>query len=114
MTDIELLQLEQCLDECFEPFICPIVCAVVGGLEEVINEIFGACALTLMYGEQSIEVELLRDYRDNVLSQTPEGREIIKLYYQWSPVIVRAMQEDGAFKQEIIDIVDEIFPMLSR
>ncbi len=31
----------------------------------------------------------------------PEGQEIIKLYYQWSPLIVKAMEGDKAFKQEV-------------
>ena len=51
------------------------------------------CPIVLLFGEGSDEVKLLREYRDTILSQTPEGREIIKLYYQWSPLIVKAMQK---------------------
>jgi hypothetical protein len=72
------------------------------------------CLAQSMYGEDSNEVELLRSIRDNVLSKTQEGRELIKLYYQWSPIIVRAMEEDEEFKEEIKDIIDEILPMISQ
>jgi hypothetical protein len=51
------------------------------------------CAVTALYGERSKETELLRNVRDAVLTQTPEGRECIKLYYAWSPVL--AQVENG-------------------
>jgi hypothetical protein len=60
-----------------------------------------------MYGEVSEEAELLRELRDNILAQTPEGREVIRLYYQWSPVIVKAMEEDEEFKEKVQEVVDE-------
>ena len=44
--------------------------------------------------------------RDNILSQNPEGQEIIRLYYELSPVIVKAIEEDEELKeQEMIDVV---------
>ena len=54
-----------------------------------------------IYGQDSEEVEILRHFRDKVLSKIPEGQEIIRLYYEWSPVIVKAMELDGNFKKEI-------------
>ena len=70
------------------------------------------CPVATLYGEDSYEVEQLRYFRDNVLSKTHEGRELIKLYYQWSPVIVRAMKADEEFKKEIKQTVDVILPMI--
>jgi len=40
------------------------------------------------------------------LSQTPEGQEIIRLYYEVSPVLVKAMEEDEGFKQEVKQMID--------
>ena len=40
------------------------------------------------------------------MSQTPEGRELIKLFYFWSPFIVKAMEEDEAFEEEIRGMID--------
>jgi hypothetical protein len=37
-------------------------------------------------------VELLRNFRDKILSKTPEGQEFIKLYYQLSPALVKEMK----------------------
>jgi len=67
-----------------------------------------------MYGEGSREVTLLRALRDNLLSQTSEGKELIKLYYQWSPVIVRAMETDEGFKKELKSMIDELLPLIEK
>ena len=58
-----------------------------------------ACPSEAIYGENSEEVEVLRYVRDNLLNQTPEGREIIKLYYQWSPVVIRLWKKMKISKQ---------------
>ena len=65
-----------------------------------------------MYGSSSVKTKALRYLRDNVLSKTHEGRELIKLYYQWSPVIVRAMEGDEDFKEDVKAMVDEILGMV--
>ena len=72
------------------------------------------CLAETIYGSDSYETELLRSIRDNLLSKSLEGRELIKLYYQWSPVIVKAMQADEEFKQAVKDIIDEILPVISQ
>ncbi len=72
------------------------------------------CALLRVYGENSVEVELLRYIRDNILSQNPEGRELIKMYYQWSPVIIAAMENDEEFREEVREIIDEVLGLVTE
>ena len=72
------------------------------------------CATERIYGEDSRETVLLRNFRDDFLSKTPEGQGIIKLYYQWSPAIVKAMEEDEAFKKKIKEMVDEVLPLIIK
>jgi hypothetical protein len=72
------------------------------------------CPSQEIYGEGSLELTLLRAVRDNLLSQTPEGQELIKLYYQWSPVILKAMEEDEGFKQALKDMIDKVLPVISK
>ena len=66
------------------------------------------CPAQLIYGEYAEEINLLREFRDEVLSTTPEGREFIELYYQWSPVVIQAMEEDEGFKEMVKEIVDAL------
>jgi hypothetical protein len=70
------------------------------------------CAMALLYGDYSDETTLLRFVRDSILSKTPEGREVINLYYQWSPIIVQTMTAEENFKKELKDIIDDLLPLL--
>jgi len=70
------------------------------------------CPILCAYDGDSEEVELLRYIRDNVLTQSPEGQEIIRLYYEWSPAIVQAMEEDEEFKGEVKEIIDGVLPLI--
>lgn len=72
----------------------------------------GSCPSETIYGSDSYEVELLRSIRDNVLSKTQEGQELIKLYYQWSPFIVRAMEADDDFREDIKEMVDGMLSVI--
>jgi hypothetical protein len=72
------------------------------------------CVLEQIYGEHSEKTELLRYFRDNVLSQTPEGQEIIKLYYEMSPVIVEMMEKDESFKQEVKHGIDGVLELIKE
>ena len=71
------------------------------------------CLLLELYGEHSEEVNCLRYVRDEVLRKNPEGRELIKLYYQISPAIVRVMREDKHFKEELREIIENILSKLN-
>ena len=72
------------------------------------------CPFATIFGEDSEEVEILRYVRDNVLSQTPEGQELIRLYYQWSLVIVKAMEEDEEFKTDVKELVDGFLGLIKE
>ena len=72
----------------------------------------GLCPTEKLYGEHSEEAQLLRYLRDNVLSKTLEGREITRLYYQLSPVIIKAMEEDEDFKEDVKELLNGILPLI--
>ncbi len=80
--------------------------------ECVFSIIKWACSLIPIYGEDSEEVKLLRTFRDEVLSQSPVGREIIELYYQWSPAIAKAMEEDAKFRQDVKEMIDGVLMLM--
>ena len=70
------------------------------------------CPLEKLYGEESGETELLRNSRDNLLNETPEGQELIRLYYEWSPAIAKEMEENEVFKKEVQEVIEEILPLV--
>jgi len=66
------------------------------------------CLVEQIYGEDSVEVALCRCIRDSVLRNTTEGREIIKIYYDWSPHLVRALKEETGLKDQVKKVIDHI------
>ena len=70
------------------------------------------CVLEKLYRGNSEKTTLLRNFRDEVLSSTAAGRELIKLYYQLSPAIGVAMVQDEMLKQDVQNRVDDIFPLV--
>ena len=72
------------------------------------------CISESLYGEHSEETELLRYLRDNILSQTLEGQEIIKLYYELSPVIVQMMNEDEELKEQVMEMIDGVVKVIGE
>jgi hypothetical protein len=52
-------------------------------------------------------------FRDNVLSKTPEGQGVIKLYYEWGPAVVKAMEEDEIFKEEVKAVINGFLSLVN-
>jgi len=74
----------------------------------------GPCSSEFIYGEHSEETKLLRSFRDNVLSRTQEGQTIIRLYYLWSPIIVKVMEEDEEFRQKVKGMIGGVLPLIEE
>jgi hypothetical protein len=37
---------------------------------------------------------------------------MIRLYYEWSPIIVKAMNEDEEFKAQVKVVIDGVLPLI--
>lgn len=74
----------------------------------------GPCAAESIYGENSEETELLRKYRDNVLSKTPEGQEIIKTYYKFSPKVTMLLKQRQLLKNRVKTFFDGMLPGIRK
>jgi hypothetical protein len=72
------------------------------------------CPSTKIYGAYAEETKILRYFRDNVLSQTPAGQELIKAYYEWSPIILNAMEKNKDFEEEIKEMIDAMLPLIQE
>jgi hypothetical protein len=85
------------------------------GVGDIRGTIYGAphpCAAKEIYGEHSKEVELMRYARDNILKSTSEGQELIKLYYEWSPVILKAMKKNESLKEQVKELIDGVLLLI--
>ena len=62
----------------------------------------------------SEQTELLREYRDNVLSKTPEGQEIINTYYKFSPAVTELLERRPLLKDKARRIIDNMLPGIRK
>jgi hypothetical protein len=72
------------------------------------------CLAEKIYGEDAEETALLRLVRDELLSTTPEGQELIRLYYQWNALLARVPGDNAAVREEIKELIDEILPVFEE
>ena len=91
---------------------CHFDCEGNGGPTTTTTIATKPCIAEKLYGEYSEEAELLRDYRDNVLSKTMEGQKLISLYYKLSPSIVVAVENNERFKEIVKQRIDEVLPFI--
>jgi len=72
----------------------------------------GPCPLERVYGEHAKETELLRCFRDEVLSRSPGGIEIIRLYYELAPGLVEAIDWDNECRENAKQLFDSVLPLI--
>jgi hypothetical protein len=72
----------------------------------------GLCPVEKMYGAESKEAVVLRKLRDTVLRKTPEGRKLIRRYYQWSPRLLTMMENNESIKDTLKTLLGEMLPLI--
>ena len=72
------------------------------------------CAAEAIYGRDSEETGLLREYRDKVLSKTSEGQEIIKTYYKFSPPVTKLLEQRPLLKNRAKAFIDSMLPGIKK
>jgi hypothetical protein len=74
----------------------------------------GPCAAEAIYGENSEQTELLREYRDKALSKTPDGQEMIKTYYKFSPAVTKLLESSPLLKKKAKAFIDSMLPGIRK
>jgi hypothetical protein len=70
------------------------------------------CVAEAIYGKDSEETELLREYRDKVLSKSASGRQMIKTYYELSPAVVEVLQKNDTDRSSARRVLDSLMPAI--
>jgi len=70
------------------------------------------CPAELLYGKDSEETALLRYWRDACLRGSAEGREMIALYYRYSPVIAQVLGDDEELQAAAKAIADAVLAFI--
>ena len=81
--------------------------------QDVYGKIIQACPLTGILAEKE-SLNLLRQFRDLVLAQTPLGKECIQFYYQHAAEISSLFQSNPILKHAAAAILEELLPYLKH
>jgi hypothetical protein len=71
------------------------------------------CLTAYLLGDGSPELDILRQFRDEVLSKTAAGREIIRLYYYAGPMLIQAMEKDEKLRDYMTKLLDTALLLLA-
>ena len=64
------------------------------------------------YSRDDEETELLREYRDKVLSKSATGRQMIKTYYELSPAVAEVLQKNDTARANARRVLDSLMPAI--
>jgi hypothetical protein len=70
--------------------------------------------ITLKEDSRTRDLQILRKFRDEVLSETPVGQEIIRLYYELGPTIIKVMEENKEFKKDVKEMIDGVLMLIEE
>ncbi len=72
------------------------------------------CPLERVYDPDAAETKMLRRYRDAVLQKTPGGLKLVRLYYEWSPTILKVLEADVHCVKKIRAVLDGFLPLIEK
>lgn len=72
------------------------------------------CPAEVALDQETQTLNTLRRFRDEVLSQTPEGKKYIELYYRYAPEISRLLVKNTDLRNETRKALKKILPNITR
>jgi hypothetical protein len=80
----------------------------------ITTEAGGPCPAVKLYGEGSEQVEMLRQYRDEVLGQTAAGRRIIQGYYFLAASAEKMFEASPVLRRAARNTMDALLPLIQN
>jgi len=80
----------------------------------VTEEGSSGCAAESVLADDPESLNLLRQFRDDVLAKSEKGNALIELYYQKSPLIVELIEKDPALKEKCRESLKAIMPSIRK
>lgn len=72
------------------------------------------CPFEVVLADDEKGLYTLRKLRDDVLSKTKEGKTIVELYYKFSPVAVRVVENNPALKAKLKETIETTIPLIEK
>ena len=72
----------------------------------------GPCAASMLFGDKSMEAELFRDFRDEVLLSSDSGKELIEMYYRHALELNLIAGNNTAIRTMIRRVLIDMIPIV--
>lgn len=69
-----------------------------------------ACSSAYLLGKDNPRLDIMKKFRDKVLSTSTAGRKLIALYYEYSHVLIEIFKEYPAIKAHAKEMLEKIIP----
>jgi hypothetical protein len=73
----------------------------------------GLCTMEAILGNDKESLDTLRTFRDTVLTKTEKGKRLISMYYKYSPVTVKYLENNPMLKRTLSAKVKSLIPLIS-
>ena len=72
------------------------------------------CAAEYLLKDEQESLNVLRDFRDDVLMKSDAGRKYVKLYYEWSPQVIVLIESDPVLRENLKLYLHSIIPSIKH
>ena len=70
------------------------------------------CLLENLYGDNPDKLTSLRNFRDDVLNSTRQGKLTVRAYYTISPLLVTLIEHSSWLRSKLENSIDTVLPSL--
>ena len=84
---------------------------VFGNERVTLNIELQSCPFSVL-GLSSKELNKLRRFRDKILLQSPSGKKLVSLFYEYTPEVSRSIFSDPVFKIELLELLEMLMPKM--
>jgi hypothetical protein len=72
------------------------------------------CPAEVVFENETATLNLLRRFRDGVLSRTPVGRQLTLLYYRYADVIAGLLEKSPELRRQSRAAVERLLPRIGQ
>ena len=72
------------------------------------------CAAEYLLKDEQESLNVLRDFRDDVLMKSDTGSKYVKLYYEWSPQVIVLIESDPVLRENLKLYLHSIIPSIKH
>lgn len=105
--------------DCGNGYCCPSdypVCGTGANVGKCGTEGSGGspCLAEKILQDDEKSLDILREYRDKILSKTEKGEMLVELYYEYSPILIKLIEDKPELKAQLKQKIKTLIPVIKK